>query len=380
MSDVPSRLLKETLRDRLAPPPSSGCLDADMLAAWCDETLNRRDRAIVESHAATCARCQAILAAMAKTAPPLATRKWWQTSTFRVLVPIATASVLAVVVWMNVPSRQRAASVAQYEGGASVAQAPVPQPRSTDVAAPAAKAADVLERSDAKQPEPPAARTSQPSARAESAAIAPPAAAETARSSGEQREQAIAPPPLLIAPEVPVVDAQRPRLAAAPPPPPATAPPPPPAAAPAPAQSTLRPAPAPALADTLVIEPPQAKARRSSALLSIQSPNQNVVWRVVAGTSVERSTDGGTTWQPQSIGAPAQLAAGAAPSPTVCWLVGSGGVVLLTNDGRTWQRVAFPAAVDLTAIFATDGSNATVTASDGRAFVTTDGGKTWRVR
>jgi photosystem II stability/assembly factor-like uncharacterized protein len=98
----------------------------------------------------------------------------------------------------------------------------------------------------------------------------------------------------------------------------------------------------------------------------------------VAGTTVERSTDGGVTWQSQSTGAPVRLTAGVAPSSTTCWLVGAGGVVLVSQDGQRWQRVAFPEAIDLTAIRAINGSNATVTAADGRVFSTTDGGKTWQ--
>jgi hypothetical protein len=118
--------------------------------------------------------------------------------------------------------------------------------------------------------------------------------------------------------------------------------------------------------------------RLSVAPLEITSPDRSVSWRIVAGTSVERSIDAGATWQPQSIGATVRLTAGAAPSGAICWLVGSGGVVLVTQDGQTWQRVRFPERIELTAIVATDGSNATVTAADGRAFSTTDGGKTWR--
>src|SRR5215510_10334701 len=102
MSDVPSRALRDTLRDQLDRPPS-GCLDAETLAAWCDGTLSRNDRAVAESHAATCARCQAMLAAMAKTAPPASPRRWWQTATVRWLVPVAAVSSLAIAVWMNRP-------------------------------------------------------------------------------------------------------------------------------------------------------------------------------------------------------------------------------------------------------------------------------------
>src|SRR5215471_13438160 len=120
MSEVPSRMLRETLRDGLEPPQetqetTSGCLDAETLAAWSEGTLGRRDRADAEAHAATCARCQAMLAAMAKTAPPLPTRTWWQTSTVRWLVPVATVSTIAVVVWVNVPSERRARPVAQLD-------------------------------------------------------------------------------------------------------------------------------------------------------------------------------------------------------------------------------------------------------------------------
>jgi photosystem II stability/assembly factor-like uncharacterized protein len=113
--------------------------------------------------------------------------------------------------------------------------------------------------------------------------------------------------------------------------------------------------------------------------LSIQAPNQDVRWRIVAGAVVERSTNGGISWQTQSTGTPVQLVAGFAPSTTVCWLVGPGGVVLLSTNGQSWQRVAFPEAIDLTAILATDASSATVTAADGRRFSTTDGGETWTI-
>ena len=80
-----------------------------------------------------------------------------------------------------------------------------------------------------------------------------------------------------------------------------------------------------------------------------------------------------------STGVAAELTAGAAPSATVCWLVGRGGVVLLSTDGRTWRRVAFPEMTDLSAVFTVDagGNVASVTTVDGRTFVTTDGGATW---
>ena len=48
---------------------------------------------------------------------------------------------------------------------------------------------------------------------------------------------------------------------------------------------------------------------------------------------------------PKSTGATETLMAGSSPSPSVCWLVGPSGTVLLSTDGRSWRRVAFPETV-----------------------------------
>jgi len=109
----------------------------------------------------------------------------------------------------------------------------------------------------------------------------------------------------------------------------------------------------------------------------IVSSDRTARWRIVPGGGVERSTDDGATWQMQTTGVQVTLAAGAAPSASVCWLAGAGGVVLRSIDGRTWQRVTSPDAADLVAITATSDANATVTAVGGRTFTTTDGGLTW---
>lgn len=356
MSDVPSRILRETLRDQLGPPPSgsSGCLDAGVLAAWCDGTLRRRDRATVESHAATCARCQALLAAMAKTAAPRPARKWWQASTVRWLVPIAAVSALAVAVWMNAPSERLAAPALRTDRPASSALVPSSKTGPADAPAPAAEVAGTLERSSkdavATLPGRHAAGTSQGSTAAELNA-APPVSTQPPPSSPalEQADQA----------NVPTLKA---RAASE--------------AAPTPSAELRSEAPR-ALAETVRIAPAQTIAK-SSAPVDIPTPNPDVRWRIVAGNSVQRTTDGGATWQTQSTGFPVRLTTGAAPSSTICWLVGPGGLVLVASDGRTWQRVAFPERIDLAAILATDGSNATATAADGRVFTTSDGGKTWR--
>ncbi len=124
---------------------------------------------------------------------------------------------------------------------------------------------------------------------------------------------------------------------------------------------------------------PQFQAQLPIVVLS---PNPNQRWRIVNSpqrvvSTIEYSTDGGTTWTAQQIAERTKVTTGMSPSPSVCWMVGPQGTVLLTPDGRTWQQLVFPEAVDLVAVRATDAMNATVTAADGRTLATTDGGATW---
>ena len=111
----------------------------------------------------------------------------------------------------------------------------------------------------------------------------------------------------------------------------------------------------------------------------IQSPDRSVRWRITGQSQVERSVDGGSSWQTQTTGVDAVLIAGIAPSSNVCWLVGWRGVVLkTTNGGQTWMRVAFPEEINLMAVVADDDKVATVTAAGGRQLHTTDGGVRWK--
>jgi photosystem II stability/assembly factor-like uncharacterized protein len=95
------------------------------------------------------------------------------------------------------------------------------------------------------------------------------------------------------------------------------------------------------------------------------------------GGTIERSTDGGDTWNAQVSGVRSDLLAVSAPAPDTAWVVGRLGTVLQTTDGTRWQRLAFPEPVDLIAVEASDGSRATVTATDGRRWTTANRGATW---
>ena len=366
MSDVPVRLLRETLREGAASAPSAACLDADTLAAWSDGALSAADRAAAESHAASCARCQAMLAAMALTAPPAPARHWWRAGTYRWLVPLAAAAA-AVVLWVAVP-RAPVAPPAVAERTATVATAAPAR-----VEQRAADGTTVRQEPESPQSVRLYADTAKP-----------------VRVKPDTTTPVTAPPPSL--PSATPVGVDTFALSAVPATPPSPAAPAQPAAAPQAASSAV--APPPPLAEAIAVVPnanesvqlrrdrtavaPQALAKTSAGAPDIVSPDRNVRWRLRNPGSIDRSIDGGLTWQTQATGVATPLVSGAAPTPTICWVAGSAGVVLRSTDGATWQRVGLPDAINLTAIRASDAMNATVTAADGRIFTTVDGGTTWR--
>jgi hypothetical protein len=120
-------------------------------------------------------------------------------------------------------------------------------------------------------------------------------------------------------------------------------------------------------------------AAETPAQKVFQTPNTNVLWRSADGGFVERSPDGGATWEGEPLpGTSGEIDAGSSPTPKICWLVGSGGTIFMTKDAANWKKITPPVQSDFSAVTAKDASNATVTAADGRQFQTTDGGKHWK--
>jgi hypothetical protein len=167
----------------------------------------------------------------------------------------------------------------------------------------------------------------------------------------------------------------------------APAAPPPPAAAPAPpsaaqgAFAQTQPVPRQTEGQTAQFQDRTALGRQVRAEMpAVVTVGEGAVrWRILGGTTVQRSTDGGATWQTQDTGAHATITSGSSPAPAVCWLVGRAGTVLLTIDGTAWRRVTFPESVDLVQVQAVDARTATVTTSDGRRFSTADAGGKWEM-
>jgi hypothetical protein len=364
------RVLRQSLREEDA-PAAAGCLDAGTLAAWIDGELAPELLAEAESHAAGCGRCQAVLSAMARTAPPIAPRAWWPASaTIRWLVPAAAAAT-AMALWIAVappgnrpeePTRSSDSDRAAGTPSPSLTPAPAP-PRAE---APLASPTRIPEQSAAKnsstgtvaggQAAPAPSERKTEGAAADTVANAPESVGlrrdriETAK----ENEEALSAPPK-------IADLQ--------------------GRAPAPSPPALATPPVPPAAEAT--GPPVTEARGFRTALTLRtdvvSPDPMSRWRTGVPGLVYRTIDGGATWIRQETGSASNITAGSSPSRDVCWLVGRAGSVLLSAEGTTWQPRPFPEKVDLVAVAAVDAKTATVTTADGRRFSTLDGGATWSI-
>ena len=384
-------LLRDALSARTPDGGAAHCLDADGLAAWVDGTLTADKRRTSEAHLADCERCQMLLAGMARTAPAPVYRAWWRGSVLKWTAPLVAAAASAVV-WLNLADRATQgpstppslARSTQEATPAEKAAIPPPAPRATEAeqippAREQARAANELAASaDVRRKEAPtskgerqqsAALASVPAPRVEplrdSRAI--PGATPVAIDAIAQAQKADAPPAAPLAAEERFRSAAR--AASAPAAPRADQV----SAAPPMAEtvSTARAGASQLLRDGLV-------ADRTRQIVIVSAADARVVWRISELSTVQRSIDGGVQWQAQTSGGNAKFNAGSSPSANVCWIVGSGGAVMLSVDGRTWQRRPFPETVELTAVTATDERSAVVTTMDGRQFTTTDAGRTWK--
>jgi hypothetical protein len=345
--------IDRSLRQAIEAPPMAdttpSCLDAETLAAMIDGGLADAALAAAHAHVADCARCQQLVAALAKIESPVhsipaasPSRRWLMWA-----APLAAAAAVAGV-WVAIPNR--AGSPEPAVAAPRVAEKSIDQP-----ALPSARSA-------------PLRRDTGPAAAAAAGKDQRPAEQRSEKKAETDRRPNLpaAPSTNRFAP----ADALSAPVAAPPPAEPQEAHPPvqPPAAtqagkaAPAPFNSV----------DALRMRGGRADVPQ----VEIASPEPAIRWRISAAT-VQRSTDGGATWEIQPTENAEVLTNGTSPAPTICWLVGRRGVVLLTIDGRTWRRVEFPEITDLSAIQATDGGNASVSTADGRTFTTNDAGATW---
>ncbi len=329
------RLLRQSLQTPRHDGLTDSCLDAEAVAAWADGGLSGAALEMAQSHVADCARCQSLVGALARTnaavaqpKPERAARRWlpW-------LVPL-TAAAAAGALWVAVP-RDLSAPLA-------------PAPRASDVQEQAAEKKAQQPPPLDEKPQAPVAANEEPATLAATGKVELQAPAPELRKDAGRLEtdrlkaQDAASAPAAAAPSAPPSEAAR----------------------------------AAGSANAADQNSPRRNAAEVSGIATV-SPDPSVRWRI-AGSVVEHSTNGGASWEAVPTGIAAVLTAGAAPTTTVCWVVGRGGVVLLSTDGRSWRRVAFPEITDLSAVEATDARTASVSTADGRIFSTSDGGATWQ--
>ena len=402
------RLLREAMAGDHR--PASECLDPETLAAWMDGTLVSSERSFAEAHAARCARCQAILATMARTAPapaeatPSRVRRWLM------IAGPALAAAAAVTLWFAVGPREGQQVGIQEEQSARGNAAPPAPSAPAPVTAPASPPS--ADRPFARADKAPDGERQRIDARTGAEQRREAAAKLVDARAGAEKDTAGA-----VAKTEPaeISEAARQRFQSGVPMP---APPPPAAAAPRMPgqQQTAQGQQVPQAAGRSQADQRQqidqtVAANRTAALaggsaggtradegrgapgvvsesvavrmapgnVDVTVPSSNVRWRVLGGRTVQRSIDNGATWATQYNGDEhMMLLAGIAPTPTTAWLVGRAGVLLITADGYTWRRVSFPEAVDITSVTALDARVAAVTTADKRTFTTADGGTTWK--
>ncbi len=314
-------------------PATPECADAESLAAYSDRTLAAAHRERLETHFADCMRCQMLLADIARADESARGAKaadavpWYRR--WRFAIP-AFAAVAAVVVFiaMRRPVNEGA-------------------PPSDQIAAIAKNEAPAMQLAE---------RAAAPQA---PAAVAAPAAAPAVLASNmiAMNETKTA-----TARRVQGIGGAFGRL-----------------------ESGAAPAGGTAGAMAAKVAAPQAAtgAMTSSdaatanlqAFVMIAPPDRSVIWLVGAGGLIRRMSPHGT--QVQQSGVNSDLIAGAAPSATVCWVVGKRGTIVRTIDGEHWQTVTAPTTGDLKTVTASDADDATITTADGRSFATSDGGVSW---
>jgi len=351
------QLLRRVMSDDIT-PLEEACVDGETIAAWSEGSLRAAEASAVERHVAGCSRCRALMASFVRTTPPQpVAESLWRRWHLAWAVPLATAATAAAI-WVILPDTGTApltnaepiGTIARDER--ALTSPPPPAAQSSPVAAaPSESAAAIQSQQRAKVAE---------------------------SSSNELRQRADTSGNRSLADQV-----QAPAIARSPAEASPAAPAPPEASFALPAPAAAGAAAERAEADTKKevatnsAPAPLAAARQAFAPIQIVAPGGTTRWRIVSGQRVERSTNAGADWTLVNVASTGALTAAAAPSATVCWIVGAGGAVYVTTDGARFTRVPFQEIVNLTSVSATDGITATVTSVDGRSWRTTDQGKTW---
>jgi hypothetical protein len=369
--------LKSQLDTRLE-PGGDGCPDPPIMAAYVERSLSAAERIRLDAHYSNCARCQSVLAAMARAQAGTVNARRLLPVRWRLYGAVAAALAgvsIAVTLIANRHVQYMALSAPKYSAARQVPAKQAPPPAEIALNQPASSAQ--MEREATYNSAEPKTAALQSPAHAErrlkSQALSKPALQqppETTRNElAAARPQRDIASSLAIPPQPPAPPAAFPQIAAGAPPP----------FAPASPQAKGLAVPG-TFAGGLAMQSSRLRASTAVAgapTVSIRTADGIERWRLGPGGIILHREPGGS-WQTQSSGVAGTLNAGAAPSPAVCWVVGSNGTVLRTTDGLHWQKAGSPTSSDLVSVFAVNASAATVTAANGQRFATSDGGQTWQ--
>jgi hypothetical protein len=432
-------LLRRTLAS--AAGEAQACPDPDILAAYADRALDADETAHYERHFSQCAHCREQLAALSRAAAPASDARgprfsWIWTWGWLALAPVTAALLIAAIFMARRPAASRVAGEQPLVAIETSNQLPMRAESAPAPSVPASPEPEVRESARAKIAIPEnRLRSSAGSMQRSAADFTDDVKSESDRAKAspapEEKESALNKPANAPAAQTPgggVQSAEAGRMRArsgavtAESAVPATAP-----TVGAPARdktqtvtatgavlpaTSVPPPPPPAINEDSSAEavsggnasgqPPAAAAKKGPALTAsasthfaaseavsvesladrdartiVRSPDPRILWRVLSGRYVERSSDAGATWRAQWTSVNAHVVAGSAPSVDTCWLVGRGGIVLLSTDGKKWRAIEPPANADFVAVDAADAVSATVMSGDGRKFETSDAGKHW---
>jgi len=398
--------LPQSVRNRLAATAASDAgvhPDAELLAAFREQSLTEGERRRVVTHLAQCGLCREVVALalppLSSAAPaPVATRRGWFAvpQLFRWGTGLAALVVVSAALWLHRSepnwltwNRQFAKIASQSAASAAPAEsapAPVPAP-------PAAAPRDTHIAKRAPRQEP--GRT-EPTAPVRSYAAGLDASGSRIESNDAFRAAGVPPPP----PSPPAAavggTASRPAMATAGPPPnPAYAPggdralPNEGSAKYAAAQSSR----ADAVARKRVTEQSamaaltqreavraEERAPASKGIAAKASPAP-FFWSISPEGKLQRSSDQ-LAWQTVEVAAGVSFRSVAHLGPNL-WAGGSGGALYHSSDGgSTWQRVPVgepqqPVQDAITRLGFANPLAGTVTTSRGEQWSTADGGRTW---
>ena len=418
-SENPRQLFDAVLKQGLGAsrgPGGQDCPEAGIIAAYFERSLAAEQKEHWERHFADCARCQAVLAAMARaqtaeSAEPRSVRH-------RGLMPYTAiaAAIAGVVIMIGVIRGLRRPVGLEIASREPLASA---ERRKTEKSPQAEATGALIALNEARNPpaslgkpaSPPLATLEKiPSGRnaerafGKSNDLVRGVHREKRRRGIRNPEEKAEPAPSVLAPSIatgrPLAESHREEAMKAPsaaPEAPGNAPaagpevagesaeresPPPP---PPPAVGNIKPewaviphvggsAPSAQFAEKIVSGAGGSRETPGAGVV-IRTPDNIVRWWLnPKGKIFHRAADG--SWSDSYLGA--GLMAGSAPSADVCWVVGRGGIIARTIDGDHWQKLASPTSTDLASVAASDAMSAVVTAQDGRRFATSDGGRTWR--